>query len=272
METFRGCTALVTGASSGLGQEIASQLAPYAARLVLVARRADRLEKLRQELLAHCPALEVLPYALDLADEAQLPPFLDWLRSNGLRIDFLVNNAGMGDHGPFETSEWEKVRRMLSVNIVALTRLTHALLPGLRTCRRAQILNVSSIAGLLPIPNLAVYAATKAYVNSFSEGLRAELHGTGVGVTAVCPGPFDTEFQEVAERADGGRMPTPDLFKLTCRDVARAALAAAARDKARVIPGLLVAAVITVAAAVPLCVLRYFMARQAAAERGDSRP
>jgi short-subunit dehydrogenase len=264
METFRGCTALITGASSGLGQEMARQLAPHAGRLVLLARRADRLEELRAELAGHYEGLDVKTYAIDLASDEQFSPMLDWLRENGLRVDFLINNAGLGDHGPFETSDWEKVRRILAVNVVALTRLTHALLPSLRAHSCAQILNVSSIAGLLPIPNLSVYAATKSYVNSFSESIRAELRGTGVGVTTVCPGPFDTEFRGVAEREGGDEMPAPHQFKLSCREVAHQALRAAAKDKARVIPGWMVALVMTVAASVPLFVLRYFMGRQAA--------
>src|SRR6202034_803008 len=118
------------------------------------------------------------------------------------RVSLLVNNAGVGDHGLFERSDWPRVKAMIDVNIESLTRLTHALLPDLVRAGRGAILNVSSIASLLPIPKMAVYAATKAYVTSFSEALRAELRGTGVSVTAVCPGPVDTEFFAVAERAN----------------------------------------------------------------------
>lgn len=261
IESFRGCTALVTGASSGLGREIACQLAPYARRLILLARRAERLERLHAELAAAHSGLEVLTYGVDLNDGDQLETFVAWLEQNDPGIDLLVNNAGLGDHGPFATSDWQKVRRMIGVNITALTRLTHALLPRMAASGRATILNISSIAGLLPIPDLAVYAATKAYVTSFSESLRAELRGTGITVTAVCPGPFDTEFHGLADRAGGPRLPAPGVFKLTADEVARAALRAAANDRARVIPGFLVALVITVAASVPLFVLRFFMNR-----------
>src|SRR6185295_7557808 len=123
----------------------------------------------------------------------------------------LINNAGLGDHGLFESSDWSRIELMLNVNVVALTRLTRALLPELIQARGA-VLNVSSVASLLPLPKLGVYAATKAYVTSFSEALRAELRGTGVSVTALCPGPVDTEFFGVAERRDSkNTVPAPPL-------------------------------------------------------------
>ncbi len=198
MTFFQGCTALITGASSGLGQEFARQLAPQARALVLVARRMDRLEELKAGLARSHPELNIYCYALDLSDGAAIDRFTRWLADEGVNINFLVNNAGLGDHGPFESSAWPKVQAMLDVNIAALTKLTHSLLPVLRAFEHSAILNVSSTASYLPIPQLAVYAATKAYVSSFSEALRAELRGTGVSVTALCPGPVDTEFSEVA--------------------------------------------------------------------------
>ena len=111
-------------------------------------------------------------------------------------LDLLINNAGLGDLGAFATADPERVDAMMQVNMVALTRLTRALLPAMIAQKRGAILNVSSSASFLPIPNFAVYAATKAYVTSFSEALRSELHGTGVGVTALCPGPVRTEFRK----------------------------------------------------------------------------
>ena len=128
------------------------------------------------------------------------------IRSNGekISIDLLINNAGLGDIGPFATSELQRVKEMLAVNMTALTLLTRLLLPGMIARRRGAILNVSSSAGFLPIAGFAVYAATKAYVTSFSEAIRAELRGTGVVVTSLCPGPVRTEFTEVARRSCGG--------------------------------------------------------------------
>ncbi|MDQ3624259.1 MAG: SDR family oxidoreductase [Verrucomicrobiota bacterium] len=259
MHTFKGCHALITGASSGIGRELARQLAPEAATLLLVARRQDRLEALKNEL-AH-PGLTVLSYAVDLADDAQTDAFLTALGQSGRRVDFLINNAGLGDHGLFEESEWNRVKAMLDLNIKALTRLTHALLPGLVRSGRGAILNVSSIAGLLPLPKMAVYAATKAYVTSFSEALRAELRGTGVSVTALCPGPIETEFFEIAGRPNANeKAPAPEFFKVPVEQVAREALDAVIRDRARVIPGWLVCFVMTITTLVPIFLLRVFIA------------
>src|SRR5690606_6507189 len=154
----------------------------------------DRLEALRAEFAEKFPQLSVFIYAADLANEGARASFVKWLHDHDIRIDFLVNNAGLGDHGDFETSDWERVRAMLDVNVSALTHLTHLLLPMLRSAGRAAILNVSSVAGFFPLPDMAVYSATKAYVTSFSEGLRMELRGSGISVTTVCPGPVPTEF------------------------------------------------------------------------------
>ncbi len=257
MQFFDGCTALITGASSGFGREFARQLAPYAGTIILAARRADRLEKLKAELERE--GLTIHCHVVDLADEAQTEKFLASLAASGDRVSFLINNAGCGDHGLFEDSEWKRVKAMLDVNITALTRLTHALLPDLVRSRRGAILNVSSIASLIPVPKLTVYAATKAYVTSFTEGIRAEVRGTGVTVTAVCPGPVDTEFFEIAERPQGEPAPAPAIMKVTPQQVVREALDAVARDRARVIPGWVVWAMMSVTALVPIFVLRTFL-------------
>ena len=262
MNYFQGCTALITGASAGIGREMARQLAPHAHALVLVARRLERLEALKADLLREHPQLNVFTYGLDLADEKLTEDFLRWLGENNLRVDLLINNAGVGDRGGFETGDWEKVKRILDVNITALTKLTHHLLPVLRSFERAAILNVSSIAGFLPVPEMAVYAATKAYVTSFSEALRAELRGSGVSVTTVCPGPVDTEFGRFAARTTPGQMEPPEFFKVPVEQVAQEALAAVAHDRARVVPGLLVAVVMGIVCMVPMFVLRFFLNRR----------
>src|SRR4051812_10951690 len=206
MNFFHGCTALITGASSGFGQEFARQIAPHARSLILVARRLDRLEKLKAEI--DRPGLAVHCHVADLGDEVQTGAFLASLAASGERVTLLINNAGLGDHGFFENSDWSRVEAMLDVNIKALTRLTHALLPELVRAGRGAILNVSSIASFLPLPKMAVYAASKAYVTSFTEALRAEVRDAGISVTALCPGPVNTEFFENAERgAADDRMP-----------------------------------------------------------------
>ena len=257
MQFFDGCTALITGASSGFGREFARQLAPSAGTLILVARRADRLEELKAEVAR--PGLTVHCHAVDLADEAQTEKFLSTLAESGERVSLLINNAGCGDHGLFEDSEWRRVQAMLDVNITALTRLTHALLPDLVRARRGAILNVSSIASLIPVPKLTVYAATKAYVTSFTEGIRAEVRGTGVTVTAVCPGPVDTEFFAIAERPHDESAPAPAIIKVPAAQVVREALAAVAQDRARVIPGWIPWAMMSITALVPIFVLRVFL-------------
>ena len=258
MSVLDQSTVLITGASSGLGAEFARQLAPRARCIILAARRADRLEALAEEI-AH-PGLTVHCLTVDLGSEESTRRFLTELAGLGPKIDFLINNAGLGDHGLFEESDWSRVQAMIEVNIRALTQVTHAVLRDLILSRRGAILNVSSIASLLPIPQMAVYAATKAYVTSFSEALRAELRGTGVSVTAVCPGPVDTEFFVVAERPDStGEQAAPNSFKIPAEQVVREGLAAVEHDRARVIPGWFVFLTMTLAASVPFFVLRFFL-------------
>src|SRR5437016_3235156 len=195
-----GCFALITGASAGLGREFARQLAPRARGLVLIARRGDRLNHVREEVLSRDPNLLVHVRVVDLCDQAQREQLTKWLEQEKIAIDLLINNAGLGDYGSFATSDLERDDRIMQVNIVALTSLTRALLPQMIARKRGTILNVSSSAGFLPIPGMALYAASKAYVNCFSEALRAELRATGVTVMALCPGPAHTEFGDVAKR------------------------------------------------------------------------
>ncbi len=257
MKDFLECTALITGASAGIGREMALQLAPLAGTLVLVARRTDRLEALRDELLAINPELRVHCRTVDLSQRVEVAALCDALRDEALELDFLINNAGFGDSGTFESSDWAKIERMLEVNVVALTYLCHRLIPLLRRHRPGAILNVSSVASLLPLPNLGVYAASKAYVSSFSEALRAELRGTGIGVTHLCPGPVDTEFQSVAGRAgDPERKHAPDWVKISVQEVARVALRAVANDRARIVPGFWMMMAPLFFALIPLFVLR----------------
>lgn len=261
MNFFHGCTALITGASSGLGAEFARQLAPHARSLILVARRRERLETLKEEL--DRPGLTIHCHAADVADEVQIEALLAALAASGERVSLLINNAGLGDHGLFENSDWARVEAMLDVNIKALTRLTHAVLPDLVRAGRGAILNVSSIASLMPLPKMAIYAASKAYVTSFSEALRAELRGTGVSVTALCPGPVNTEFFNIAERVDSREsMPAPEIFKVSAEEVVATALHAVEHDRARVIPGWLVCIIMTIASLVPIFILRLFIAQR----------
>jgi uncharacterized protein len=232
-----GSNALITGASAGIGREFARQLANRARSIVLVARRSERLAQLQDELLNRNPNLDVYIRAVDLADKAQIEILTASLARDKIEVDLLINNAGLGDSGPFATSDPVRNEQMLLVNVAAPTLLTRHLLPQMIAKRRGGILNVSSSAGFLPIPGDAVYAATKAYVTSFSEALRAELRGSGVSVCTLCPGPVATEFQEVARRPSAGPKTGWKLFFVSVEQVVHEGLAALEVDRPLVIPG-----------------------------------
>jgi len=249
--------ALITGASSGLGREFARQLAGRARSLVLVARREQRLSELRGKLTQHHPNLVVHIRETDLADLAQLKELVAWLEREKINVDLLINNAGLGDSGPFATSDPKRNEQMMLVNMVALTSLTRHLLPQMIARKRGGILNVSSSAGFLPIPGFAVYAASKAYVTSFSEALRTELRGTGVSVCALCPGPVHTEFQEVAKRPGGQPDSGPEFVYVSVEQVVHDALAALDADRPLVIPGFAMKLAMFLVRITPMSILRW---------------
>jgi short-subunit dehydrogenase len=251
-----GCNALITGASAGIGREFARQLADRARSIVLVARRDERLVQLQHELLNRNSNLDIHVLPSDLADKLQLQSLLDALTRERIEIDLLINNAGLGDSGPFATSDPARNEQMILVNIFALTAVTRQMLPRMIAKRRGAILNVSSSAGFLPIPNFAVYAATKACVTSFSEALRAELRGTGISVCALCPGPVHTEFQEVAKRPGGQPDTGPEFVFVPVEQVVRDALAALEADRPLVIPGLPMKIGMFLARITPMPILR----------------
>jgi short-subunit dehydrogenase len=254
------CTALITGASAGIGREFARQLATRARELVLVARRGERLEQLREELTARNPHLKVHPRVVDLANRSQFDAVVEWLADQEIAIDLLINNAGLGDLGPFATSDPRRNDEMLFVNVVALTVLTRSLLPQMLGRKRGTILNVSSSAGFLPIPEFAVYAATKAYVNSFTEALRAELRDTGVSVCALCPGPVHTEFNDVAQRPGDRGERSPEFAYVPVDKVVSHGLAAIEADRPLVIPGLVMKVGMSLVRLTPMSILRRFNA------------
>jgi uncharacterized protein len=269
---YAECTVLITGASAGIGREFARQLAPAVNTMVLVARRNDRLEALEMELKIINPHLEVFSRQLDLRDHAALERFCNWLDESGLSVDLLINNAGLGDRGAFIDSDWERVLAMLQVNIETLTYLTYRILPSMRKSGCGAILNVSSVASLMPVPHFAVYAATKAYVTSFSEALRAELRNANISVTTLCPGPVPTEFDEVARREPQVNTDAAarEMFSVPVQEVVRRALNAVSRDKARVIPGTLVNLSMTIVAFIPMYLKRLILNAQAAREKASS--
>lgn len=249
--------ALVTGASSGLGEEFALQLAPHVRQLVLVARREAQLQELAASLQARLPQLVVMVVAADLTIAGERERLVAILAQHGVVPDLLVNNAGMGDYGEFATAEWSRLAAMLRLNVEALTHLTHALVPGMICGGGGAIINVSSLASLLPLPDFAVYAASKSYVTSFSEALRLELREHGIPVLAVCPGPVHTEFGQVAKRGAHGRnMPGREWFHVPKAQVVAEALSALASNRARVYPSLKTAAAAVVLSVLPLVLLR----------------
>lgn len=253
---IHGCTALVTGASAGIGEEFARQLAAHARTLVLVARREQRLQQLRDELIAAHPSLHVYVHRVDLCDSRQIKELCDWLTTENINIDLLINNAGLGDLGTFDTADPTRLKEIVLVNINALTLLTRAVLPGMLARRNGGILNVSSCAGFLPIPDFAVYAASKAYVTSLTEALRVELRGTGVTVTALCPGPVHTEFTHVAAGTRPRHHPSAEWIHVPVSDVVRAGLDALEQDRPLVIPGIVMKVAMFFTRLTPMPILR----------------
>ena len=251
-----GCNALITGASAGIGREFARQLAGRARSMILIARREEQLLELNHELQQQHENLRVHIRKADLSNLVQLKELMKSLDREQIEIDLLVNNAGLGDAGLFATSDPTRNEQMLLVNVVALTSLTRHLLPHMIAKRHGGILNVSSSAGFLPIPGDGVYAATKAYVTSFSEALRAELRGTGVSVCALCPGPVQTEFQEVARRQGVQPRLGPKFVVVPVEQVVRDALAALESDQPLVIPGFAMKFVMFLSRLMPMPLLR----------------
>ncbi len=197
-------SALITGASGGIGLEFAKLLAQECDRLVLVSRNRERLEAVKKELKRSSGATITI-YAGDLSQPETVEALFGELERDHITVDILVNNAGFGDYGPFNVTEWQKEADMIAVNITALTELTKRVLKGMLARRRGKILNVSSTAAFQPGPMMAVYYASKAYVQSFSEALANEVHDTGVTVTALCPGPTATGFA-LAARMENSRL------------------------------------------------------------------
>jgi short-subunit dehydrogenase len=252
-----GCNALITGASAGIGLEFARQLASRATTLILIARRRQRLEGLRSQLAAKNKNLRVEIRPTDLSKHDEIEELLRWLEAEKLIVDLLINNAGLGDLGSFATSSPERNEEMMLVNMVALTRLTRALLPPMIVRKHGAILNVSSSASFLPIANFAIYAATKAYVTSFSEAIFSELRGTGVSVCALCPGPVRTEFNDMVQRPGEARDRSPEFVYVPVEQVVRDALAAVEADRPLIIPGFLMKVGMFLVRLTPMSILRW---------------
>ncbi|MBI4730063.1 MAG: SDR family oxidoreductase [Acidobacteria bacterium] len=252
-------TALVTGASSGIGAAIARELAAEGVDLVLVARRADRLDGLATEMRdRHGVQVEVL--SADLSDAGELAMVEARLADEDRPIDLLVNNAGIGNAGAFAEIPLDREDRVVRLNVLAPVRLTRAVLPGMIARGRGGILNVSSVSGIVPQPFGGTYAAGKAFVTVFTEGLAEELGGTGVRVSALCPGYTRTEFHERRDaggapegtkHGGGGGEKLPEQLWMTAERVAKEGLRGLRRGRVVVIPGLAYQAVASLSHALP---------------------
>lgn len=231
---LRGRRALVTGASSGIGAEIARELAARGASLVLAARRRDAMEELGRSL-GRSHSIDADIVEVDLATEALATPLIEAVDARHDRIDVVVNNAGFGIHGSGLDHDWEDELRMLRLNVLCVLQLTKHYARKMRTRGEGRILQVASNAAFQPCPFYAAYGATKALVLHHAEALAEELRGSGVGLTTVCPGSTNTEFFEVSgnerNRAQTSTSLEPD-------EVAKTAVDAMVRDKRSVVPGL----------------------------------
>jgi uncharacterized protein len=228
--------ALVTGASSGIGAELARELVRHGHDVVLTARRAPELEALAAELRGAGAAATVVPKDLSVPGAArELARELD---ARGLRVDVLINNAGFGDVGAFAREDPDRIHTMLQLNVVALTDLTRAFLPGMVARGRGRVMLLSSTAAFQPGPNMAVYCASKAYVLSLGEALARELRGTGVTLTTLCPGATHSGFA-TASGAESLPLFTSKLVpKMSSASVARAGVRAMMRGKPVLVTGI----------------------------------
>lgn len=227
-DEFRDRWALVTGASAGIGAELARQLASRGAKLILTARRRDRLEALAAELGARGTETRIL--AADLNDPSAPQQLFDATEGAGRPVDILINNAGLGQYGAFSTSPMDQELSQVRVNCEAVVRLSRLFVPRMVERRRGWVLVLASTASFQPVPYLTTYAATKVFDRFFAQGLAAEVARFGVKVTALCPGPTESEFFDIAHAS---------AFKRRVQDtavVARMGLEALARGQRTIIP------------------------------------
>ena len=241
--------ALVTGASAGIGEQFAHILGDAGVACVVVARRGDRL----RELAARYPGFEVLE--ADLQSDDGIAAVAERIAADTDPVDLLVNNAGFGTSGPFHETEVDRATGQIDLNVRALVALTHGAVNTFRARGGGHILNVSSVASFQASPNMAVYAATKSFVTSFSEAVHEENRAHNVKVSALCPGFVATEFQAVSGGADRFTR-TPRLLWLKADDVARAGLDGVVKNRAIVVPGWQYATLPAVSKLTPRIVLR----------------
>ncbi len=227
-------TALITGASSGIGFALAYEFAKEKNNVVLVARSEDKLASLAAEL-KNAYAISVKIIVADLSKMEDVQKVYDTCATENISIDYLVNNAGVGEFGFFKDASWSKTEQMIDLNIKSLTKMCYLFLPNMIAKKEGKILNIASTAAFQPGPLMAVYYATKSYVLFFSEAIYNELQGTGVHVTCLCPGPTESGFQaaaalEESKLVKGKKLPTSE-------EVAAFGYKAMMNNKMTVIPG-----------------------------------
>ncbi len=231
-------TALVTGGAGGIGLEIARQLAPSHAQIILVDRRPDALEEARAILEEEYPSCKVIPFTTDLAKPEEVEALLRHPKLLECVVDTLVNNAGFGLFGSFAKTDWNREDQMLQLHVNTLTRLTKFFLPGMIQRGRGKILNISSIAGFQPGPFMSIYYASKAYALSFSEAIANEVRGTGVTVTVLCPGITPTGFQSLVAEGKPS-MGSNKWLSISAEKVAQFGVEAMEKGKIIAIPGVI---------------------------------
>lgn len=255
-------TAIVTGASAGIGVELARQLAAKGHGLTLVARREERLHVLARELReAHGVRVEVVP--TDLADSVARSALVDEVTSRGLEVDILVNNAGFSTIGAVFRSDPEREVAMVRTNVEAVVHLCSLVVPGMVERRRGRVLNVASTAAFQPLPGQSGYGGSKAFVLSYTQAMSIELKHTGVSATALCPGPVETEFAEAAGLApeEAGKA-LPQVMWVAAADVATAGIEGLAAGRPVVIPGATNRAVASLAKVIPRRLLLPVLAKR----------
>ena len=211
-------------------------MAPKLDSLGIVARRLERLEQLAKELRSRHPALNVIIEAVDLSAADAVQTFLRKLDASGPPVDVLVNNAGLGESELFERSPWGRIQQIVEVNIMAMLRLSHHLLPAMIGRGHGAVLNIGSGAGYAAMPNAAVYTASKHFVRAFTESLRAQLAGTGVFVSEAAPGPVESEFDQVAG-IEGSLAPGRNIFRIAARECAADIVREFERGRPVIFPG-----------------------------------
>lgn len=266
VQFYHGGTAIITGASSGLGVEFARQLFRHVSVLVLAARRFDAMQQLAEELSTINPGVRIIPCACDLSTDAGRVALWEKVDGLGLQPTLLINNAGLGDYGAFADADEPRIRQQIEVNVTGLTLLTRdfAYRAKATADKPAAVLNVSSLASTVPVPDLAVYAATKSYVSSLSEALSIEFAPKHIRVLYVCPGPTPTNFGKNARRADDKDIDRSgqNLLVVEPHRVVTAALSGLAENKIRVFPGLRVRLAALAFELMPQVLVRFILTRR----------